>query len=174
MLGTPNHGSEMARFRVFSEMRELLVEFLKGEGHILSGLIDGVGQAEQDLLPESEFLTDLNSRPIPEDIEMTIIAGVVSMWDENLISILEENRAKAPEFITEESLKMIQSITLSMRNGLGDGLVTVDSTRIDGVKHQLVKGNHLSMIRNVFQDSQRTPPAIPYVVEFLGDARLEE
>ena len=56
---------------------------------------------------------------------------------------------------------------ISMAHGLGDGLVTVESTRLEGVPHRTVVGNHLSMIRNVTKNSRRIPPAVPIVVDRL-------
>ena len=41
--------------------------------------------------------------------------------------------------------------------------------KIDGVEHQLVSGTHLSMIRNVTAQNSRVPPAVPLIVEFLGE-----
>ena len=55
-----------------------------------------------------------------------------------------------------------------MTDGLGDGLVTVESTRLDGVDHRTVRGTHLSMIRNITEASDRVPPAVPLVIESLG------
>jgi hypothetical protein len=54
-----------------------------------------------------------------------------------------------------------------MTHGLGDGLVTVESTRLEGVPHRTVDGTHLSMIRNITSDSRRIPPAVPIVVDQL-------
>jgi len=54
-----------------------------------------------------------------------------------------------------------------MTHGLGDGLVTVESTRLEGVPHQTVAGTHLSMIRNITTGSQRIPPAVPTIVDRL-------
>ena len=56
----------------------------------------------------------------------------------------------------------------SMSDGLGDGLVTVESTRLDGIEHRTVPGTHLSMIRNVLEESTRMPPAVPLIIEYLG------
>ena len=52
-------------------------------------------------------------------------------------------------------------------HGLGDGLVTVESTRLKGVPHRTVDGTHLSMIRNITRDSPRTPPAVPIIIDYL-------
>ena len=48
--------------------------------------------------------------------------------------------------------------------GLGDGLVTVESTQLEGVPHLTVDGTHMTMIRNITGDSQRIPPAVPIIV----------
>jgi hypothetical protein len=50
---------------------------------------------------------------------------------------------------------------------LGDGLVTVESTRLEGVPHRTVDGTHLSMIRNITRDNPRIPPAVPIIVDQL-------
>jgi hypothetical protein len=56
---------------------------------------------------------------------------------------------------------------IALTRGLGDGLVTVESTRLAGVPHRTVDGTHLSMIRNITSDSRRIPPAVPIIVERL-------
>lgn len=55
----------------------------------------------------------------------------------------------------------------SMTHGLGDGLVTVESTHLQGIPHQIVSGTHLSMIRNITQKSSRIPPAVPIILHRL-------
>ena len=56
----------------------------------------------------------------------------------------------------------------SMTHGLGDGLVTVESTRLEGIDHRTVRGTHLSMIRNVSEKSSRIPPSVPMITDYLG------
>jgi hypothetical protein len=56
---------------------------------------------------------------------------------------------------------------IALTHGLGDGLVTVESTRLPGVPHRTVDGTHLSMIRNISSDSRRMPPAVPIIAEQL-------
>ncbi|MHC4718838.1 MAG: esterase/lipase family protein, partial [Planctomycetota bacterium] len=82
MVGTPNHGSPMARIRVLAEVRDQLARLTKGEGSWLGGILDGAGEAKIDLLPGSRFLTELDRRPHPEGLSMLIIAGVTSPWSE--------------------------------------------------------------------------------------------
>jgi pimeloyl-ACP methyl ester carboxylesterase len=167
MVGTPNHGSQLARLRVFTEMRDQWVRLTKGEVNWLGGILDGAGEAKIDLLPGSRFLTELNARPHPEGIEMLIIAGVTSPWSETDINRwVGSLRQKVPD----DNQKWVDELgqnMIALTDGLGDGLVTVESTRLAGVPHRTVDGTHLSMIRNITSDSRRIPPAVPITVERL-------
>jgi len=164
MVGPPNHGSELARFHLLGELREQFVHMMENRGHILQGLLDGAGEAKIDLLPESEFLQTLNGRSNPPGVQMSIIAGVVSPW-------AEEDIRRYQEAIHENGqADTLASFLYSVGNGLGDGLVTVDSTRLDGIDHQIVPGTHLSMIRNILTDSDRIPPAIPVILQAVEQA----
>ncbi len=168
MVGTPNHGSEMARFRVFSEIRDQWTSMLSGRGHVLRGILDGAGEAKIDLLPESLFLKTLNKRPHPEGVKMHIIAGVVSPWKgSDIKQLLDSAREKTPA-AQQQLLVDLGAFLQSMSDGLGDGLVTVDSTRLEGIEHRTVAGTHLSMIRNISGDSGRVPPAVPVILGYLG------
>ncbi len=167
MVGTPNHGSQLARLRVFTEIRDQLARLTKGEANWLAGILDGAGEAKIDLLPGSRFLTGLNARPHPPGLDMLIIAGITSPWSEKDIKRWTDNlRQKVPDdkqkWVDELGKNMI-----SMTHGLGDGLVTVESTRLEGVPHRTVDGTHLSMIRNITRDNPRIPPAVPIVVDQL-------
>jgi hypothetical protein len=167
MVGTPNHGSQMVRFRWFSEVRDHLARWSKGETSWQGAILDGAGEAKIDLLPGSRFLSELNSRPHP-DIDMLIIAGISSPWQEDDINgMVDDVRKEVPE----DQKKLVDDIgnyMISMTHGLGDGLVTVESTRLDGVPHRTVNGTHLSMIRNITTANTRIPPAVPIIVDYLG------
>ena len=76
MVGTPNHGSQLARLRVFTEMRDQLARLTKGQASWLAGILDGAGEAKIDLLPGSRFLTELNDRSHPQGVDILIIAGM--------------------------------------------------------------------------------------------------
>ncbi len=169
MVGTPNHGSELARFRVFGEFRDQWINLLEGRGHLLRGILDGAGEAKIDLLPGSRFLQTLNDRRHPESVQMMIIAGTLSPWDdgdiERLLVPADENVSGAEQQMAVE----LEAFFRSMKDGVGDGLVTVESTRLEGVEHRTVRGNHLTIIRNIVEDSDRVPPAVPMIVEYLGE-----
>ena len=167
MVGTPNHGSQMARLRVFTEMRDQLERLTRGEINWLGSIIDGAGEAKIDLLPGSRFLTALNARPYPAGMDMLIIAGVTSPWKERDIQgWVSDLRQK----VSTDHQKWVDAFgenMVAMTHGLGDGLVTVESTRLEGAPHRTVEGTHLSMIRNISSDSQRIPPAVPIIVDYL-------
>ncbi|MBW1786029.1 MAG: acetyltransferase [Deltaproteobacteria bacterium] len=167
MVGTPNHGSQMVRLRVFTEIRDQLVRLTKGEANWLGGIFDGAGEAKIDLLPGSNFLTELNAWPNPEGTDMLIIAGVTSPWSENDINLwVAKLRQKVPDEQQEWVEELGQNM-ISMTHGLGDGLVTVASTRLKGAPYLTVHGTHMSMIRNLTSDSPHIPPAVPIIIDRL-------
>ena len=175
MVGTPNHGSQLARFRIFAEIRDHLGRLTKGEANWQGTILDGAGEAKVDLLPGSLFLDELNARPHPEDgLNMLIIAGMTSPWKEDDISRMVINLQQK---VSDDQQKWIDDISeymLSMINGLGDGLVTVESTRLEGVPHRIVDGTHLSMIRNITKSNPRVPPAVPIIVDELKRGEKQE
>ena len=170
MVGTPNHGSQVARFHLLGEIRDHFVRLFNGGTSWLDTFFDGAGEAQIDLLPDSVFLTQLNQRPLPKEIDTLIIAGISSPWNEDDITHVQNNIKKlVPEFGAETD--MMGKYMQSMINGLGDGLVTVESTRLQGIPHMTVKGTHLSMIRNISRESQRVPPAIPVIIKKLAESK---
>jgi pimeloyl-ACP methyl ester carboxylesterase len=166
MVGTPNHGSQMARFRWFGEVRDHLARMSKGNTSWQGTIFDGAGEAKIDLLPESRFLYELNSRPHP-DINMLIIAGISSPWKEDDINAMINDLLKKVPENQKDLVDDIGGSMIAMTHGVGDGLVTVKSARLAGIPHQAVKGTHLSMIRNISSSSKRIPPAVPVIVEHL-------
>ncbi|MDJ0896457.1 MAG: alpha/beta fold hydrolase [Alphaproteobacteria bacterium] len=167
MVGTPNHGSELARFRIFAEIRDQSVALAQGKAHWLRGIVDGAGEAKIDLLPESEFLTRLNARDHPADLDMLVIAGLASPWNSSEIEDLRQTSERTSDPRRADQPNHWNRALSSVTDGLGDGLVAVDSARLDGVPHLTVSGNHLSMIRNSLADSPRVPPSVPVVLENL-------
>ena len=98
---------------------------------------------------------------------MLIIAGITSPWNESDINRwISSLRQK----VSDDQQKRVDELgknMISMTHGLGDGLVTVESTRLEGVPHRTVDGTHLSMIRNITSGSRRIPPAVPIIVDRL-------
>ncbi len=167
MVGTPNHGSELARFRIFTEFREQITGLFSEKYHWLQGILDGAGEAGIDLIPGSTFLERLNRRPHPTNVNMLVIAGMINPWQKNDIEKLAQDlKVKLPEN-TRVAVKEMENVLLLVSNEVGDGLVSVRSAQLSGVPLRIVQGTHLSMIRNITSDSQRIPPAIPIIIEQL-------
>ena len=123
----------------------------------------------QQLLGERDELAPGNDAVpvLVEDIEQLVIAGITSPWNQQeLDGILDSYSEKVSGFKSED-LDTIKSLLASMTDGLGDGLVSVESTRLPGIAHMTVKGTHLSMIRNLTPDSERIPPALPIIIQHL-------
>lgn len=168
MVGTPNHGSQMARLRFFSEVRDHFDRLVKGKFNGLGFILDGAGEAKIDLLPGSLFLTELNKRPQPEWVDMFIIAGISTPWsNDDMNNMLRDIGQKVGGDQAQE-LQKIGSFMESMSNGLGDGLVTLESAILPGIPYLTVNGTHLSMIRNISLESKRVPPAVPIVLNLLN------
>ncbi len=174
MVGTPNHGSQLARFRVFSEMRDHWARLTKGQASWLGAILDGAGEAKIDLLPGSRFLTDLNARPHPKGLKMLTIAGITTPWKERDIDTMVTQLRQKVSDDREKWVDDMGEYMIAMAHGLGDGLVTVESTRLEGVRHRTVDGTHLSMIRNITKSNPRVPPAVPIIIDELKETREQE
>ena len=158
MVGTPNHGSELARLRSFSEFRDQLVNLINQDYHWLMGIMDGAGEAGIDLLPGSDFLLRLNSRPHPLEVRMLVIAGVMSPRNKQEILAMAHRLEQGLPAAAHNTARKLTGALIAMAEQIGDGLVSVDSARLDGVPLKTVQGTHFTMIRNLTADSQRIPP----------------
>ena len=167
MVGTPNHGTELAPFRIFMEFRDQLSGLFSGNYVWLNGILDGAGEAGLDLVPGSPFLEELNSRPHPENVNIAVIAGIITGLKEgDIAQFIENMKGRLPDSALGSVGKVGEFMHL-MANGLGDGIVPVNSAKLNGFPLHIVDGDHLSIIRNRWEDSERIPPAIPIVLEYL-------
>ncbi len=175
MIGTPHAGSHMVRFRGVTELKDQLYRAWHGEHGWLNSIADGQGEAGEDLLPGSVFLSRLNARPLATHTRYTIIAGRISPVSETKLREMADSARRlassgaAPSWLQRlaesgES-ELVLSVLGSAIRGLGDGVVTVSSAQLAGVDDfQVVEADHLSLIVNVLP-SDRTPPAIPIILE---------
>ena len=164
MVGTPNHGSALAKFRFGVEVCDQIVRTFSGDGMLFGGLFDGAGEVKNDLLPDSEFLKALNARPHPKGVKLTIIVGVMS-------PVKQDKLDKFRQHLTgdmKDALDNLMDSLVELSDGVGDGAVPVESTRLEGVSdHVAVKGNHASMLRSVLS-KKRVPPAVPIILDRLA------
>ena len=59
---------------------------LSGEAQWLDWIFDGAGEAGIDLTPGSVFLQTLNARPNPTHTELTVIAAVLTRFEQQALS----------------------------------------------------------------------------------------
>lgn len=147
MLGPPNHGSAAAELQLLGEVREQVVRLFTGDGHLFGAFFDGSGDAKEDLLPESPFLKSLNARPLPSGVKITILASQISPVNEKQIEAMRVKlRGKVPADVAWGPDQIAAAVS-SVAQGLGDGAVSVASTKMEGVTdHIMVPGNHSSML----------------------------
>jgi pimeloyl-ACP methyl ester carboxylesterase len=168
LVGTPNHGSEWARFRIWLEVREQFTRLQRGEFSLLGALREGTGAAKMDLRPESAFLAELNTRPWTQAVPLRIIGGVVTEPTEFMESSLE--------FIERELGGDASSIADGLRDwwggigdALGDGVVPVESLYLSYAPEPLLlPATHRGLLVRRDPD-QPEPPAIRPIVELLGE-----
>ncbi|MHC4107686.1 MAG: hypothetical protein ACYSTY_06335, partial [Planctomycetota bacterium] len=161
------------RLRFLAELAEHAGRAWKGEAGALDMAADGRGEAAVDLLPGSVFLTRLNARPLATHTRHTSVAGHVSPVDEEqLKEMLEQGKALADR---DDVPGWVRTLSKSLNSGLlgaavrklGDGTVSIDSAKLEGVEDFVViAADHIGMIVNV-APSDRTPPAIPIILDRL-------
>ena len=181
MIGTPNHGAMLARFRFFTQAGEQVHRFMNGEA--LASSEAGSGEAGIDLLPGSDFLRRLNSRPLARHTRHTIITSQWLAIDSDQLNQKMQRVLKTMEsyaagsdmqpwvsqFNAQGVLQRMQSVSAA----LGDGCVSIESAQLEGVDDYVVlQGNHLSVLWNGPLDDE-IPPAAPKVLERLGASRTD-
>jgi pimeloyl-ACP methyl ester carboxylesterase len=175
MTGTPQQGSELARLRLAAEVRDQIERTLSGNGLLFGGIFDGAGEAMIDLLPRSRFLTTLNARPKPSGVKMTIIAGRASPVTKQRLQETQEKLQEKFPGPFDEPLDKVISVMRTLIADVGDGAVSLASTKLEGVDDYIaVNGNHMTMLRNLIPSSKNTPPAVPLILERLAQAAKRE
>ncbi|MEQ1825610.1 MAG: alpha/beta hydrolase [Pirellula sp.] len=153
MICPPNHGSVLAQYADALELADVYTKFKETKqspiAAVISLLDDGLGEACDDLVPNSKFLRRLNGEERAKGVRYCVFAGTAGPIDpwtrlagtvllketkqladmKNLDRpVLNETRARAKELIECDELA----------HGLGDGAVSVRSASLDGV-HDFVK-----------------------------------
>ena len=166
-VGTPNHGSQMARFRVVTEVRDQAIQIMNGNNPFMSAFLDGGSEALGDLLPDSPYLKELNSRKLPKGVAITVIAGRASPLS---VADVRENKRRLTKYLPEGWIKdQPAAIWSHLIDGVGDGAVTLSATRLAGVSdHVTVDGDHVNMLRDYLRRESFKPPAIPVIIDRLG------
>jgi hypothetical protein len=174
LLGTPNHGSPWAHLQCLSDAAEQVDRWAHGDQWdprpLLGFLADGRGEAARDLLPGSDFLTDLNARPMPVGIAITAVVAIIDPG-------AGETPIAADDAADVLSPGRIARLRRSLGGRLGDGVVSAASAQLDGAETVIVAASHRGMvrasrlegaIRRVLGSRQDRPPAIGIILERLS------
>ena len=172
MIATPNAGSSWAHLEILAEARDQFQRWLDSDGtdsgSFAGFLVDGHGEAADDLLPRSPFLTELNARPLPRDVRMTLIAGkMMPVTRQDALDVLQSRFVKA--ILSQAEIEKLAAQVEVAANGLGDGPVATDSVKLNGVEDSVVcEGEHCYLLKR--SPLQTEPPATPIVLDRLTRA----
>ncbi len=168
LIGTPNHGSEWARLRAWLELREYAADLPAGDFSLFAALRDGTGAAKIDLRPGSEYLRELNARPWPDAVPIRIIGGRIA----EPTPVMERELADLSRQLgLPELQETISELWSQTGESIGDGAVPVASLPLHEAPPPLVlQASHRGLIAPM-PLSDRTPPAIAPVVDYLNEWR---
>lgn len=153
LIAPPTHGTAIAHFAVGTDVWEHWLARREGGPwrRMRDSVVDGLGEAANELCPESTFLADLNARSRNPKIQYTVILGTgASMTEAEMLWIRESVIAKIAKVPGAESgVARLESMLGDMDElveGKGDGVVAVSRGRLDGVSdtHVLPFG-HISV-----------------------------
>lgn len=165
LVGTPNQGSEWARLRVWLELRD---HFPTGQGRrfsLFAALRDGTGEAKIDLRPGSDFLVALNARPWPDQVPVFVIEGRLLTPSRDLSAGL---KAVAAEVHSEALSRRLTDWWSDLGADLGDGVVSLDSARLQGGPPPLVlDASHRGLLLRQLPGAVE-PPAIAPILSTLA------
>lgn len=176
MIAPVNQGSYLSRTQTLIQ----LLDRIQAAGdpaanRALSHLSDGLGAAASDMLPGSRFLKQINERRRRTGVGYHILAGDKGFLTVPVRKQMEEAVAAARRGI----LRVF--IDLAIRNGLyaqldeltdgtGDGCMSVDRTRLDGVSdHVVIHADHVELVRApLFYPEPGPVVSMPYILRWLG------
>jgi pimeloyl-ACP methyl ester carboxylesterase len=164
LVGTPNHGSDWARLRVWLELRDLLAAAPQQQHALFHGLRDGTGAAKIDLRPGSAFLTELNARAWPVEVPIRIIGGQLVEPTARMRRSIE---AIAMETGTNETTAALEAWWTNLGEGLGDGVVPMHSLALTSAPPPtMVEASHRGLVARTPLSGDQ-PPAIPIIRKIL-------
>jgi pimeloyl-ACP methyl ester carboxylesterase len=145
MIAPPNHGSMLAHFAVSTDLWEHWIARRRGGPwkRVRDSIVDGLGEAADDLCPGSPFLTELNSRPLNPCVRYTILLGTGARINDAQLTWIRESvcdsLAKVPGggASADRLAELLNNID-ELVEGKGDGVVAVKRGRLDGVSDTLV------------------------------------
>ncbi len=141
MIAPPNHGSSLAELSTESLQQTLLadaaipLETMRAVDQLIGMFF---GQAKDELCPQSPLLTELNQRPRNQRVQYGIYSGTGGPLPREALSMsfLIGGMWIGNDPQRQQSLEQVRRLAMSPEwlRGSGDGVVSVDSTKLEGVK----------------------------------------
>jgi pimeloyl-ACP methyl ester carboxylesterase len=165
MLGTPNHGSSFSGVQPWMQLYGETFSKYGLRGGILQ---DGLGEAADDLRPDSEFLKALNARPRPPvGVTYHAAAGTNSLLPRSALLTAQIAATQLPSGKSREQLLAMLS-SPELQAGQGDGAVAVDAALLAGVESRHTFAvNHLELI-SLPGEPPETCEVFRWIIETLG------
>jgi pimeloyl-ACP methyl ester carboxylesterase len=145
MIAPPTHGTVLAHFAVGTDLYEHWIARRGGNPwrRVRDSIIDGLGEAADDLCPDSDFLMELNHQPLNPRVRYTVLLGTGAKLDDAEVAWVRQSLcdslAKVPGCDSSaEKLGKILNDVDELIEGKGDGIVAVKRGRLDGVADTLV------------------------------------
>lgn len=157
LIAPPTCGTAIAQFAIGTDVWEHWLSRADGGPwrRVKDSIVDGLGEAANELCPGSEFLTELNARPRNPNVQYTVILGTGARMTEAELEWVRESvvekLAKVPGAEGgAERLDALLSDIDELVEGKGDGVVAVERGRLEGVADTLVLPfGHLSVTGKV-------------------------
>lgn len=154
MIAPPSHGTLVAHFAVGSDLWEHWLARKDGGAwtRLRDSIVDGLGEAADDLCPDSEFLAELNRWPRNERVQYSILLGTSAALTEPELQWMRASICQRLEKVPgvrsrAEQLDALLADMDELVSGRGDGVVAVKRGRLDGVSDTvLLPFGHLSVI----------------------------
>ena len=142
MVAPPNHGSSLAHFYFGLDFWEHSISDARKRretGLFYAAVEDGLSQAAQDLRPGSPLLAQLNGRGRNPKVVYSIILGTRAPLTEADLELLRQRLASAGQksrwvrFFGSRLQTRLEDMD-EVVNGKGDGVVSVERGRLEGVE----------------------------------------
>jgi pimeloyl-ACP methyl ester carboxylesterase len=163
LIAPPNRGTAIARFAIGTDLWEHWLSRPEGGPwqRVRDSVVDGLGEAANDLCPDSAFLAELNSRPRNPHIHYSIILGTGARMSEAEMNWIRESVVRKLTKLPgakggAERLDAMLGDLDELVEGKGDGVVAVARGRLRGVSDTLVLPfGHLSVTGEPANDAVR-------------------
>lgn len=171
MVAPPNHGSELARYKLPLDMFEYAVSSdRRAEAGLIRGaMADGWSEAVDDMRPDSQFLKDLNRRDRNARIQYSIFAGTAGLFTPDCVERFGETLSRPSwcrrwlrcEWLNCDVVGWAESSydrrvleVDEIYRGRGDGLVALRRARLAGVDDVVVGDfSHSALLRPDSRDA---------------------